>query len=265
MTRLDEVSRKNLVGKTKVHSPARYNKRLRYSTMSIPEIDEEKLLNEDILVIHVRVGQYVDTLSYDGVMQKIISLVEKDPRHRLTRRIVVQALNMRVDETDVFVNCSCEDFRYRFAYFSTKYNYKYGSPETRPSNITNPHDSIGAVCKHLACILANKQWLVKASSVVNDFIHENYTEILYHANVIKLSELLYHYETSLKQIDGYESVSLKHGGDVCSHAVTHTGVFRELFDGYSSLFFDPAQYVYGKLSLFRGQSGPIFRDYGFSD
>ena len=53
---INEVSRKNLVGKTKVQSPARYDKRLRYSTMSIPEIDTEKLLKFDLLVIEVKVG-----------------------------------------------------------------------------------------------------------------------------------------------------------------------------------------------------------------
>lgn len=177
MGKLNEVSRKNLVGKTKVHSPARYNKRLRYSTMSIPEIDEKELFDNDILVIHVRVGQYVTTLAYSGVMEKIIKLVAQDPRHRLTRRVVVRAMNERVDQTDVYVNCTCPDWRYRYAFWGTKFKYKYGAPETRPANITNPFDTIGATCKHLACILANKKWLVKASSVVNDYIHDNF-EIL---------------------------------------------------------------------------------------
>lgn len=183
LNQLNEVSRKNLVGKTKVHSPARYNKRLKYSTMSIPEIDEDKLINEDMLVIRVRVGQYSVTLAYEGVLQHIIELVKADYRHRLTRRIVVRALNEQVDAGDVYVRCSCGDFQYRFAYYASKFDYIYGKPETRPSNITNPYDSIGAVCKHLACVLSNKQWLVKASSVVNDFIHENADAVIEKYNI----------------------------------------------------------------------------------
>ena len=183
LNQLNEVSRKNLVGKTKVHSPARYNKRLKYSTMSIPEIDEDKFIDEDMLVIRVRVGQYSVTLAYEGALHHIIELVEADYRHRLTRRIVVRALNEQVDAGDVYVRCTCGDFQYRFAYYATKFEYIYGPGETRPSHITNPHDSIGAVCKHLACVLANKQWLVKAASVVNDFIHDNSDAIIEKYNI----------------------------------------------------------------------------------
>lgn len=180
----NEVTRKNLVGKTKVQSPERYDKRLRYSTMSIPEIDEDKLLNFDRLVITVRVGNYTDNLAFDGVMQKLIEIVKKDPKHVVNRRAVIRAMNEQVDAVkDVYVRCSCSDFKYRFAYFATKYDYLWGPPENRPSNVTNPKDNIGATCKHLACILSNKKWLVKASSVVNDFIHENYHEILQKYNL----------------------------------------------------------------------------------
>lgn len=183
MNVLSEVSRKNLVGKTKVHSPARYNKRLRYSTMSVPEINEDEFINEDKLSINVRVGQYVDTLSYEGVMSRIIKLVSQDPRHRLTRRIVVRAMNEQVDLTDVYVNCTCPDFKYRYAVWATKYDYKYGAPENRPADITNPNDTIGATCKHLACILSNKKWLVKAASVVNEVIHTHLEEIIQKYNI----------------------------------------------------------------------------------
>lgn len=350
-----EVSRKNLVGKTKVQSPARYNKRLRYSTMSIPEIEGDKLLKDDMLVIHVQVGAYTDSIAYEGVCKRIIELVKNSNRHSLTRRIVVRAMNEQVDAGDIYVRCSCMDFkclpadteikllsggyatikdvceRYnngeklwvyavddkgdfhpgeiinavctgksstlvevtldsgekitttadhlymmrdgtykaaadlkvddslmpllnidtyeqcrklfpkstksenltipfneilelfrvdrlnhrvssvrtislaepvdvydievkdfhnflvkgdvilhncRFAYQATRYKYIYGDPENRPANITNPNDDIGAVCKHLACILSNKKWLVKAASVVNDYIHDNYESFL---------------------------------------------------------------------------------------
>lgn len=175
---VNEVSRKNLIGKTKVQSPERFDRRLRYSTMSIPEVDDEKLINFDELVIKVKVGNYTDTLSFDGVIAKLIDIVSSIPNHAVTRRAVVRALNERVDETDVYVRCTCMDFQCRFAYQATRHDYLYGPPENRPANVTNPHDDIGAVCKHLACVLSNKKWLVKASSVVNDIIHENYQDIL---------------------------------------------------------------------------------------
>ena len=175
---LNEVSRKNLVGKSKVFSPERYNKRLRYSTMSTPEINEDELLNEDILTVYVRVGSYICTLSFSGVVERLKDIVYKDSNHAVNRRNVIRALNEQVDLTDVYVRCQCGDFKYRFAYLGWKFDYLYGEPETRPANITNPHNDKGAVCKHLLCILSNKKWLVKASSVVNDFIHEYYDDIV---------------------------------------------------------------------------------------
>lgn len=191
--RLDEVSRKNLVGKTKVQSPERYDKRLRYSTMSIPEIDEDKFLNFDRLVISVKVGNYTDYLTFDGVMEHLIEIVRADPRHSVTRRAVIKALNEQVDRTDVYVRCSCPDFRYRYAYQAHRHDYLWGPPETRPANMTNPKDNIGAVCKHLVSILSNKKWLVKASSVVNEFIHENYEDILRKYN---LTEDEFHFDAA---------------------------------------------------------------------
>lgn len=174
-----EVSRRNLIGKTKVQSPERYNRRLRYSTMSIPEIDEDELMYKDNLVMSVQVGAYTDTLAYSGVCKRIIQLVKQSPNRSLTRRIVVRAMNEQVDIVkDVYVRCTCMDFQCRYGYVATKHHYIWGTPENRPANITNPHDDIGAVCKHLACILSNKKWLVKAASVVNDFIHDNYDEFL---------------------------------------------------------------------------------------
>lgn len=175
---LTEVSRKNLVGKTKVGSPERYNRRLRYGAMSTPEIDGDKLLDEDMLVIYVQVGKYTDTIAFAGVLKHFIDIVKSDPKHAVNRRNLVRAINEQVDLTDVFVNCSCPDFRMRYAYWASRYSYKYGEPETRPAKITNPNDAIGAVCKHLASILSNKKWLVKAASVVNDFIQDHYDEIV---------------------------------------------------------------------------------------
>lgn len=173
-----EVSRKNLVGKTKVGSPQRYNKRLYYAAMSVPDVDEEQLIENDLLVLQVRVGKYVDIVAFEGVIEHFIEVVRRDPAHAVTRRNLVKALNEQIDKTDVYVRCSCPDFRYRFAYYATKFDYIYGKPENRPANITNPHDKLGAVCKHLTSILSNKKWLVKASSVINRMITDHYDDIL---------------------------------------------------------------------------------------
>lgn len=171
-----EVSRKNMVGKTKVQSPARYNRRLHYHASGY-DIDFEKLLESDFIVANVNVGDYVCTVAYKGVLSKLADLVERSPNHYANIQMTIKALDQSIDEADILVNCTCADFKYRFAYWATQYDYKYGEPENRPSDITNPNDKLGAICKHLTAILANKRWLRKLASILNNFIRENVDEI----------------------------------------------------------------------------------------
>lgn len=205
-----EVSRKNLVGKSKLQSPTRYNKRLRYSTMSIPEIDEDKLLNDDFLVIYVDVGNYTVTVAYKGVINRLIDIIAKSNTKSLNRKNVVRAMNEQIDLTDVYVNCQCPDFKYRYNFSASQHNYKYGPKETRPAKITNPQDNIGAVCKHLLCVLANKKWLVKAAAVVNEYIHDNYNAFLEAYNLSE-DQFFYDeqaYQKAIKSAVKREKVSL---------------------------------------------------------
>lgn len=171
-----EISRRNMVGKTKVQSPQRFNKRLHYHAKGF-DIDFERLLKSDFIVANIAVGDYICTIAFKGVLSKLADLVEKTPKHYANIQMVIKALNQSIDETDLLVNCTCPDFRYRFAYWATKFGYKYGDPENRPSDITNPDDKLGAVCKHLTTLLSNKRWLSKLASVLNNFIRENVDEI----------------------------------------------------------------------------------------
>ena len=75
------------------------------------------------------------------------------------------------DQSDIYVHCTCADFKYRFAYVGTKNNYKYGKKEMRPADIRNPRDDIGAFCKHLAAILSNKNWVNKVATRVTDWLN----------------------------------------------------------------------------------------------
>lgn len=172
-----EIDRKNLVGKTKAQSPDRYNKRLSYHPTSYRGVDMNELLTRDVLVAHVPVGDYVCTVAYAGVLTQLAEVVSKQPRPNVTLQSVIRAITQSIDKTDILVDCTCPDFVYRYAYWATKYGYKYGKPETRPAKITNPDDKIGSMCKHLTALLANKRWLVKLASVVNEFIKANIDDV----------------------------------------------------------------------------------------
>lgn len=168
-----EVSRKDLVMKTRVQNKSRYNKRLNYQVSNFRGVDLQQLFENDYFVFNTPIKDYVCTVAFPGVFSKLKEVVKSthgDPG-KINLQMVIKALRLAFDATDdVKVNCTCADWRYRFAYVATINGYKYGPPEDRPSNITNPDDDLGSTCKHLSLLLSNKRWLVKAASVVNSFI-----------------------------------------------------------------------------------------------
>lgn len=316
---LYEIDRKNLVGKTKVQSPNRYNKRLGYKAGGFDGIDPEQLLANDLLATQVHVGDYICNVAYRGVLKRLLEVLREQPKPNVTLQSVIRAVTRAMDNTDIYVNCTCPDFClhedtmikllnnevvsvkdllnkfnnneeiwvystdkngdfkpgkvtdvwisgysskmikvtldndkyvittpnhkfmlrdgsyceaqnltkdmslmplyfsyhkvksievidyenpipvydltvknwnnfyvdagvilhncYRFAYWATKYDYKYGPPQNIPANKTNPTDNIGSVCKHLTALLSNKRWLVKVSSIVNNFIKSNIEDV----------------------------------------------------------------------------------------
>lgn len=176
-TYISEVTRKNMVGKTKKQSPQRYKRKVNYRPKSFDGIDVDELFNTGELVVKVPVGDYICTVAYDGIFKELWRVVNAQNIPQITLQSCIKALQRSIDNTDIKVDCQCPDFKYRFSYWATQYDYKYGKPETRPAKITNPHDSIGAMCKHLTCLLANKRWLVKLAVSLNQIIQNNYDEL----------------------------------------------------------------------------------------
>ena len=76
----------------------------------------------------------------------------------------------RFNNEDIYFRCTCPDWQYRQGYWATKNGTIVGEPETRPSNITNPHDTKGGMCKHVAMVMSNNSWIMKVASVVRNYI-----------------------------------------------------------------------------------------------
>ena len=179
---LAEVSRKNMVGKSKKQSPERYAKKSNYHALKYDGIDVNKLLTDDQFVVVVPVGKYECTIAFNGVIEELGTML-KMQKHgneysaNINLQMCIRVLQRTIDNKDILVDCSCPDFVYRFAFFATKFGYKYGKPETRPSKITNPHDDKGSVCKHLLALLSSKRWLVKLATTFNTIVHDHLYEI----------------------------------------------------------------------------------------
>ena len=138
------------------------------------KIDMNDFFKNDILKVGINVhgetDDYVVTIRYNGVLREIQNQIRLN-NNKLEFKCVFIALQKVFNSGDVFVSCSCFDRKYRQAYNATRGGYNSGEPEIRVSDITNPHDSKGAGCKHVNLVLGNIDWIMKIASVINNYIH----------------------------------------------------------------------------------------------
>ena len=175
-SKIEEVSRNELLSKAKKQTITRYNKSPAYKGFSIEDIDTTSILTTNCLRVTCKVGDYWDTVEMQNILYWIQIEADKNKDHQINTKGITTAIMNAIDGMDIKVDCTCGDFVYRFAYLATKMGYKYGKPENRPAKITNPHD-YGAICKHLISMLSNKKWLQQITSTVMDYIVKRIEEV----------------------------------------------------------------------------------------
>ena len=204
---LYEDSRTKLLTKSKSSTKGkqRFNRRSKSKVANnvrqYNSIDMNKLFKEDILTVNISVkgetDDYTVKISFGGFLDILKGLVNN--KDDLNLRNITRALVTGFNQDDVYIFCSCPDFHYRFGYWATKNNLTSGEPETRPSDITNPTDSLGSGCKHILLVLSNNSWLMKVASVINNYIKymEKHYQKLY-ADVIYPTIFDSEYEDSVQ-------------------------------------------------------------------
>lgn len=191
MNRLVEDKRQELISKSKHadnYAPQnqylgknRYERRLHSkvanSVREMNAINMNKFFQDNILDVDIKVrgetDDYIVRISFGGVLDEIHKQIESN-NGTLNLRCVIRALVSAFNGDNVYVRCSCPDFKYRFAYFLSVNDIIVGERETRPSDITNPYDTKGKGCKHILLVLANNSWLTKVASVIFNYV--NYME-----------------------------------------------------------------------------------------
>lgn len=185
-----ELTRRDLVARTRSQSPDRFTKRLNYKPSEFKGIDTNSLFKDGELVFTTPINGYLVTIAFDGVIDELKR--ELAPDKPVNLQTVIRALSRAYDNShDVKVNCTCPDFTYRHAYYATKDGYKYGDPQSTPPKVTNPDNNKGSTCKHITSLLNNKQWIVKVASVVNTYIKTYYDQVsqyLYDVDPMKADE-----------------------------------------------------------------------------
>ena len=141
------------------------------------KIDMNKLFKEDTLIVNIPVigetDQYTVTIKMEGVVSEIAKNL-KNNNNKLEYKTILQALTKVFNTANVYVKCTCDDYKYRFAHWNIINNVSVDDTASDPGpgkGIRNPKDDKGRGCKHILLVLANGDWLLKVASVINNYIH----------------------------------------------------------------------------------------------
>lgn len=149
MSKLQEASRNELLALTKSQTVTRYNKAEEYKGFSIRDIKTDEIFNKDMLVIVCRVGDYEDIVALEDILIWVQMCAEQSTstKNQINSKVVTQAIMNSIDGMDILVNCSCPDWKYRFAYMATQLGYKYGEPQNERNKYHKTNkENYGALC-----------------------------------------------------------------------------------------------------------------------
>ena len=182
-TRTQLVAQSRNVGQYKDTSRGRNRmERKKYSKIAnavknYNQIDMNKLFKQDILQVNIPVvgenDEYTVTIKLEGVVAEMQKNI-KNNGNKMEFRTIIQSLTKVFNTTDVYVKCTCPDFKYRFAHWNIVKNVSVDDSAADPGpgkGIVNPKDDKGRGCKHILLTLSNGEWMMKVASVINNYCH----------------------------------------------------------------------------------------------
>ena len=176
-TPLNEVTRWDILRRSQRESPARFQKRKFYRAKDFDNVDFGYLFTDDEFVWSSRVGDYIVTIAFEGAFELLKYQIKSwngvNRWKRITQQLLTNVLSKALDEEDLYVNCTCPDFTYRFAYWATKADCKYGSPQNTAPTVRNTKNNKGYVCKHILSVLYGKRWVPAAAKAWLMYIKAN--------------------------------------------------------------------------------------------
>lgn len=189
LLKLDEATRTQLVaqsrnvGQYKDTSRGRNRmERKKYSKVvnsvkAFNSINMNSVFKQDILQVDIPIvgetDEYTVTIKLEGVVAEIQKNI-KNNGNKFEYRTIIQALTKVFNTTDVYVKCTCPDYKYRFAHWNIIKNVSVDDSSQDPGpgkGIVNPNDDKGRGCKHILVCLSNGDWMLKCASVINNYCH----------------------------------------------------------------------------------------------
>lgn len=182
-TRVQLLAQSKNVGQYKDQSRGKNREqRKKYSKVanqvkSFNQINMNDLFKKDILQVNIPVvgesDEYTVTIKIEGVVAEIQKNI-KNNGNKMEFRTIIQSLTKVFNTTDVYVRCTCPDFKYRFAHWNIIKNVSVDDSASDPGpgkGIANPNDDKGRGCKHILLTLSNGAWMMKVASVIQNYCH----------------------------------------------------------------------------------------------
>lgn len=137
-------------------------------------INMDAFFKKDILTVGINVhgetNNYVVVMKFEHMLENIQKEIKRN-NNKLEFKTILVSLTNAFNNGDVFVHCTCPDYKYRGNYWATVNGYEASTPQTsNGQRIQNPNDTKGAGCKHVMLVLSNVNWIMKVASVINNYI-----------------------------------------------------------------------------------------------
>lgn len=174
---LSEVTRWEILRRSQREAPVRFQKKANYRAKDFNNVDFKDLFENNNFTWSSRVGDYIVTISFEGpfdlLQWQLKSMKGKNRWKRINHRMLVDCLSKALDTEDLFIDCRCPDFVYRYKYWATQADCNYGLPQNTAPKVRNVKNNKGYCCKHILAVLYGKRWVPAAAKSWLDFIRAN--------------------------------------------------------------------------------------------
>ena len=180
---LQEKSRSDLLSKsmtakpTKAYNTTRFERRklqtMKTSSSIFNKLDMNSVFKSDALSLEIPVegetNTYTVTILFDGICKDIQRELKKND-YNLEFKVIYKAIVRAIKNQNMFIGCTCKDYKFRFQYIATKERYNALQAQLVPATQTNPNDDQGAGCKHILKVLDDLSWAMQLATALNNYI-----------------------------------------------------------------------------------------------
>ena len=180
---LQEKSRSDLLSKsmtakpTKAYNTTRFERRklqtMKTSSSIFNKLDMNSVFKSDALSLEIPVegetNAYTVTILFDGICKDIQRELKKN-NYNLEFKVIYKAIVRAIKNQNMFIGCTCKDYKFRFQYIATKERYNALQAQLVQATQTNPNNDQGAGCKHILKVLDDLSWAMQLATALNNYI-----------------------------------------------------------------------------------------------